>query len=467
MRLFRSSVLAAYLTAGLLVAGLACFRGLPPQTIGVSGPSPVVAGLMVTCSTSVYEAEEDSVSLRFSWGDGDTSDWSPLVLRHHVVNMSHVWSNPGHVAVKAQARDKSGRLSEWFGGLLVSVLDSSVVKWVVDLRGGGYACPAVAPDGTIYVTTDNSLVALSPEGAEKWRFDRFGYGYAPVVGQDGTLYLFDGELFIINPSGAVVQVPDSLVMSSLDYPALGPDGTIYVSRSDTVVALWPDGSLRWQSEVNGHPVGGPAVGTDSSICWVVSDSPRIRVFRPDGTPKWNANVKSGHWVSAGERGSFTVVGNGVYTLDSTGEVTMRYEEGTEHWNGPSVIGPGRVLFLPSDDGLHIMRPDAQRVHTLHGWSLGPSVALDGSGSVYVCAESTDENYNSVNAVICLDSGLQRKWVVETEHADAPPGVAWDGTIYVIDEYGMLYALKGGLPPTEAPWPKFAHDPRNASCAPLN
>ena len=66
------------------------------------------------------------------------------------------------------------------------------VKWTFDVGGtmrGGTPCNSI--DGTIYVGTSNSgeIIAVDPDGTEKWRKDIGTCDSPPAIGEDGTVYI--------------------------------------------------------------------------------------------------------------------------------------------------------------------------------------------------------------------------------------------------------------------------------------
>jgi hypothetical protein len=81
------------------------------------------------------------------------------------------------------------------------------VKWVYDTGGLIYSSPALAEDGTIYVSSfDHFLHALSPVGGLKWKVDMGDIAEATVaIGKDGTIYAgsADTNFLALNPSGTL------------------------------------------------------------------------------------------------------------------------------------------------------------------------------------------------------------------------------------------------------------------------
>ena len=449
----------------LLAAG--CERGLLPSVKGVTGPKWVAAGQVATCSTSALAPDHQDVSVRFAWGDGDTSEWIPDIWR--VTTATHAWADTGHFTVKAQARDESGRLSEWLGGLLLVSLDSSIVRWVTSIGPVGKTCPAVGPEGNIYVMTDGYLVALDPTGSELWRRYGLGGSQSPVVGEDGSIYVLNPRLHVLDPAGTE-RGADTLVHADyLDAPALGPDGAIYAARRDTLVCLNPDGSLRWEHGAPGYAGGSPAIGTDTSVCWVVggvpSDSPSVLVFRPDGGLKWSARVDGASWVSAGAQGSFIVASEDeCYAFDAQGDVTWQYGPFGADVVGPAVVSPGSVLLVPTYGGLLRREPDSTGGLRLSPWRFGMSVLVDAAGHGFAGADTSGSEWYDY-AIVLFDSTVEgHRTIPVDDEIPGAPGVSPDGTVYIGTRDGYLYALKGAPGLADTPWPKYGHDSRNTSCA---
>ena len=86
----------------------------PPNPPSIpSGPSIGYTDTFYLFSSSAINPDEDSVSIRFEWGDGDTSEWSYPVLNRFPVMRAYSWSYPDTYYIKAQARGMLGETSEW------------------------------------------------------------------------------------------------------------------------------------------------------------------------------------------------------------------------------------------------------------------------------------------------------------------------------------------------------------------
>jgi outer membrane protein assembly factor BamB len=128
------------------------------------------------------------------------------------------------------------------------VLSNSVV--VLDPQGAGKqisivpkptpfdSSPAIAPDGSVYVVTRTSaLYAFSPDWSSKWahplsRVVHVGLHAAPTIGDDGTIYVLSEQTaYAFSPDGTL-QWQTSLPGPAGGSPSLGPDGLLYVATLD-------------------------------------------------------------------------------------------------------------------------------------------------------------------------------------------------------------------------------------------
>ena len=180
-----------------------------------------------------------------------------------------------------------------------------------------FASPAIGADGTVYIAGlyDPNLYALDPNnGSVKWvcNFGTIGGAFAsPVVAADGTIYqtlLYDANLYAIDPNtGAIIwSMPmadpcsgwfDSDYVDRRDYvdgwyePALGPDGTIYVSFNDPYLrAVEPNGNIKWVTRLGmtgsfslatGNDGIIYAAGEDGYLCAVDANGGEIARFQGD------------------------------------------------------------------------------------------------------------------------------------------------------------------------------------------
>ena len=294
--------------------------------------SPIVSSPTASYYGMVYLADEDGKLYAIS-GDG-------RVLWTHTTD-GPVYSSP---VVSPDGRIYICSLD----GILYALAADGSELWSFQTHSRGpvagsiFASPTIAADGTIYIAGlyDPNLYALNPDdGSVKWacsfRFPtdpcdpnsdtKAGWPFAsPAVAADGTIYqtlLYDPNLYAIEPdTGAIIWstnladpcsgwfeepyyyqyyswtfVEYHLSGSGWSRPALGPDGTIYVSFDDPYLrAVEPDGSIKWVTRLG--MVGGftLTVGSDGLI-YAAGDDSHLYVVAPDG--RQIAQFQGDGWLS--------------------------------------------------------------------------------------------------------------------------------------------------------------------------
>ncbi len=107
----------------------------PPEKPAIpSGPSSGSINVSYDFSSSADDQDGDSVAIRFSWGDGDTSNWSSYVLSGQTVTMGYSWSSPGTYNIKAQTKDEEGAISGWSAGYQIIITPG----WTKTFGGTNY-----------------------------------------------------------------------------------------------------------------------------------------------------------------------------------------------------------------------------------------------------------------------------------------------------------------------------------------
>lgn len=258
-----------------------------------------------------------------------------------------------------------------------------------------------------------SLVRGQADGTQRWAFTTLSTATAgsivssPAVGPDGTLYIGievgtsssanpSGRLMAINPNGSLkweYTVPEWVDST----PAVAADGTIYFGAwNGNLYALRPDRTLLWTLHVGAFVASSPALGADGTI-YIGAGSDLVAVA-PNGTLKWS--FPAADWIDS----------------------------------SPAVAPDGTIHFGSWDDHVYALRPDGTlKWKYLTGGNVVSSPAIAADGTVY--AGSRDAGMYALSAAGALQWKFDTRDTVETAPALAP-----DGTIYVTSTGGRLHAF---------------------------
>ena len=341
------------------------------------------------------------------------------------------------------------------------------VLWTYDAGGccGIFASPAVAHDGTVYLTTGSGLTAVTnsgPTGSSKWSGSFSG---SPSIGADGTIYLANGNsLYAVNPDGSQkwsypVQSGGAPVQGG-GVPAIGADGTIYFEGYLALYAINPSGTLKWQSQIAGTgQYSSPVIGPDGTIYAGSFEGVNLFAINPDGSRKWVYNFASGPFDAPALATSGTV-------FVSAGSLNELTPDGTLIWSaeqnlgGPPVTGPADALYVSSLSRGLVSIDTARRVTSWnyvvggaprYGQVTAPTV--DAAGIIYFCVSNT---------VWALSPDGRVQWSLTTD-LQPQAGIDLANSSPVIDDKGTLYAAIGSKlyaiatgtnGPANSSWPMY-------------
>lgn len=271
----------------------------------------------------------------------------------------------GTVYAGAVVRNPDGTAS----GRLYAINPDGSPKWEINLTWLP-SSPIVGPDGGIYVSAGDTLYAVNPDGSVRWTFTMPGISflpYPPALGSDDTVYATVDRsenygspgLYAINPNGSKKWFVNTTAMPTSPPVVDTTDGSIYVARTlvapcwarEALIALRPDGSLKWQFDQwnCGFRVGTPAVGPDGTV-YVTQGA--LWAFDPNtGQPKWSFHPGGfgfSETVAIDTEGIIYVGASygTLYALRSNGEVKWQvtFNPGQNIWYGAS-IGADRTIYI--------------------------------------------------------------------------------------------------------------------------
>jgi len=338
---------------------------------------------------------------------------------------------------------------------------------------------AIGSDGSLYFQNLTGIMSLTKDGKFRWYRTGLmtGPNNAPVIGPDGTIYIAGGSLLAMTPSGTVKWNVALASFGGVSHapPAIGTDGTIYICVGDALFAFNANGTVKW----NYIPAGAgnlcsPAVGPGNNIFFATLAGQFYSV-NPAGTLNWTYTAAAAcehgaaPGIAADGTSYFATVDHLVTAMSPTGVKKWAYTEGFVTFT-PALVGPDGTIYEDcDDDNLYAINPDGTKKWTAAVGNgmvqpvLGPdgtvhlsrfAINPDGStkwvypsgygassvapdGTVYMV---TDITTNVDIGLAALNSAGAVQWTLPVGAFSCSPCIGPDGTQYVGDDFGFMYAF---------------------------
>ncbi len=152
--------------------------------------------------------------------------------------------------------------------------------------------PSITTEGNIvFAAGDGRIYLVAPDGSKRWEHDTFSPTLTKAsIGADGVIILGVGaKILALNPNGTLRW--EFTAAGRAAQPIIGPDGTVYVGSADPrittvpikgqAVALNADGSVRWELELPAPVIGAGSLAADGT--WFVCPGPEVFSLNPNGT----------------------------------------------------------------------------------------------------------------------------------------------------------------------------------------
>jgi outer membrane protein assembly factor BamB len=353
--------------------------------------------------TIALKKGENTVTVKVTAPDGTTSSTSVIKITRSSGIAAKKWVK-SYSAVSGLAVDKSGVIyagvSEDAKSYLLALNPDGTEKWRYS-ASSSVGTPAVGADGTIYAPCKTKIIAVTPEGKIRWQYDTDSdINKKIVVGKDKNIYFgvfagyTDEQLFALKPDGKKLWTfKTGSVYSEF---VVGEDGSVYYTTWDMqkgdngymLHALNADRSGKWEYAISGLP-NDLITGKDGVLLLTLNKT-LLAVDAEKGTKKWEAAFdKSLNHAAVGSDGTIYAGSSGVlYATDFNGSSKWETKLGEDLY-GMRISSDGTVYISSADHKVYgvDVKGGKKQEFLMTGVSYyAPAISDD--GSVYV---STDDN----------------------------------------------------------------------------
>ena len=396
-------------------------RGPLWVALAVSGFVCVLLGLVAPARLAVARGSAPSTSAPAAWAQGwamvghdpqQTGRSLSTVRLHPRLIFTYTDDACGTPLV-----DGAGRIYAWCGKGLTALTMTGRRRWRVALSQIEGGPPALAPNGLVLVNANDGMTTyrhlfiiglVAATGQQRWIAHSLPWasalgadvpnskGAAPLVTAANLLYVpFVGPspyhgIGVFGPTGQPLQhlfphAPPTAM-------AAARDGTVYAISGNELVALAPDGAVRWQ-----HPSYANAVliGMQGTI-YTADGTNGVGAYAPSGRLLWHCTTGD-DVMSLAERADGTVLALGRTELSAVSPAGHRLwrrpvgrQVRTPSAQPPTIaIDAAGRAYLGSNDGMvRVIAPDGSLLWTLSAGgptSLGntPSISLGPAGTLVV------------------------------------------------------------------------------------
>jgi RHS repeat-associated protein len=295
-------------------------------------------------------------------------------------------------------------------------------------------------------------------GSIKWKYPVTQSSCSvPTLAKDGTIYLPSGnQLLALNPNGSLKWSfnASSGALDRVGIPSVSPNGTVYFTLTygaggdPLIYALDTTGQVLWTRTIAANPNGGfrsgcgqVAIGPDTTI--YVQSANTIRAFSSSGQYKWAA--QGGELVPA-----ISVTG-AIFSLNwdsvsslvdlnvSDGSIINASSPFTASHPYPPIVGINGDLYISGDGTLVAIRSDGTKVwqRYLNGIPTSQPV-VDTDGTIY--SVRYDSNGYYFYAIYPDGTDKFNKVSHPPYSFFGSPAIGNDGTIYVQTASSGIAAL---------------------------
>jgi outer membrane protein assembly factor BamB len=253
--------------------------------------------------------------------------------------------------------------------------------------------PTVMADGTIlFPAGGDRVVALDPAGHIRWSVTGSGEPLTPGVDESRRL------LVIADTTGTVSgyrlgsgNAPPTKLWTralggeSFGNPAIGSDGTTYVTAGHLLAAIAPNGALRWKVKIPQTIETGAALAEDGTVVFGGNDEIEYGIG-PDGAVRWRHPIGNYTYSTPlalpGDRVIYGNHSGEMTVLDARDGRRVRVDRGIgQIWTAAAVDGHGDVYFASRAGRIYGFTANGRRLFTIAAggtFDSYPAIAADGT-----------------------------------------------------------------------------------------
>ncbi|MGF1466280.1 MAG: PQQ-binding-like beta-propeller repeat protein [Sandaracinaceae bacterium] len=301
--------------------------------------------------------------------------------------------------------------------------------------------PTIAGDGTLFFGTTGGLVALGPDGRERWSLRVGPVGDAPSLAPSGALVASTrtGRLVVVSPDGVLLRQIE-VRATVRGAPLVLDDGSILLTSRDRRLRRF-DADLRLERSVllPEEPIAAPSRTAAGPLAVGAGSQLVLATLRGEIARRISLGSPLTAEVVVADDGTLWALtrSGAVLALDGRGNVRFRVDLGTRLNGGASAaLGPDGALRVPTlAEGVVCIGPGGTE-RWRHAGASGFTSALS------VDEDSTVLGVDHENHLVALEASGAERWRVGLGGFSVEaPIVTEDGLIVVALESGQIQAWR--------------------------
>ncbi len=327
-------------------------------------------------------------------------------------------------------------------------LGGEIWKYFIDSSLGSTA--VIDKNGTLYVAAIvKEIHAINPNGSRKWKNDLIGYeGYDPAIGPDGTIYVGTNERFhAFYPNGTIRWILDK-EEHFCGFPAIGPDGLVFVGTGEgNLYTIYPNGTIRWKYTVD-DSIRAPAIDREGNVYFTTYAGKNLYCLSPNGSFKWKFKALDIFYNGPviGDDGT-------IFLAPATIWVQAVNPNGTEKWR--TKLEHGGAIPAIAPDGTLIISGKSQYITALNPingnilWTYRvygdindmTSAVIGANGTIYFAYTGYSDSVGYIGA-LTPDGNLKWETHLTSDihqydymHVESDLSIDSNGTVYITSWFG--------------------------------